>query len=130
MRSGITLEMANYTSNLPYLVVAELNDGKEQFLCPVVGEVKPHFGKSMCKQSLINYKNKKIRYGGTGYPPDFVGTSEGTSVRFMNMLAEKLQFNPTLTWSPSYYELFNKVDHLCEESRRYILIKLSLLVQQ
>ena len=44
MRSGITLEMANYTSNLPFMVGAQLDDGKEQFLCPIVGEFKPQFG--------------------------------------------------------------------------------------
>ena len=30
MQSGITLEMANNTLNLPYLVAAKLDDGKEQ----------------------------------------------------------------------------------------------------
>ena len=148
MRSGITLEMANNTSNLPYLVAAKLDDGKEQFLCPVVGEVRPQFGRSMCKQSFINYKNKKIRYGIFGLPPEFVPANsfgngngigidetlmDGTSSRFMKMLAEKLQFYPTFTRSPNWHSLVSKVDHLhlCVESRQYIIItKISLLVQQ
>ena len=146
MQSGITLEMANNTLNLPYLVAAKLDDGKEQFLCPVVGEVRPQFGQSMCKQSFINYKNKKIRYGIFGLPPEFVPANsfgngngidetlvDGTSSRFMKMLAEKLRFYPTFTWSPNWYTLVSKVDllHLCIESRQYIIIsKMSLLVQQ
>ena len=125
MRSGITLEMADNTSNLPYLVVAQLDDGKEQFLCPVVGKAEPHFGQSMCKQAFINYKNKKIRYGLVGVPPDVIPqdvmftkngigrydevTIDGTSTRLMKMLAEKLKFKPFFTWSPSYYGLFNMV---------------------
>ena len=122
MRSGITLQMANYTSNLPYLVAAQLDDGKEQFLCPSVGEVKPQFVRSMCKQSFISYKNKKIRYGIFGFPPEFVPgngignydatTIDGTSQRFMKMLAEKLKFFPSFTWSPSWLSLVNKVDQL------------------
>ena len=80
MRSGITLEMANYTSNLPYLVAAKLDNGKEQFLCPVVGEVRPQFGQSMCKQSFISYKNKKIRYGFFGVPP-YVVSRQNSSLQ-------------------------------------------------
>ena len=132
MRSGVTLEMANNTSNLPFLVAAQLDDGKEQFLCPVVGEVKPHFGRSMCKQSFINYKNKKIRYGLVGYAPDvaipkFFGngkiTLDGTTPSLLKMLAEKLTFYPIFDWTPSYYALFNKVDEVCEESRQHKLVK-------
>ena len=138
MRSGITLQMANYTSNLPYLVAAQLDDGKEQFLCPIVGEVKPQFGQSMCKQSFTNYKNKKIRYGVFGFPPEFVPTTifgngignndetliDGISPKFLKMLAEKLKFYPAFTWSPSWSSLVNKVHHLCEESRQHIIIKI------
>ena len=129
MRSGITLEMANYTSNLPFMVAAQLDDGKKQFLCPVVGEVKPQFGPSMCKKSFINYKNKKIRYGVFGLPPEFFPvnifvngisnfdetTIDGRSPNFLKMLAEKLNFYPTFTWSASWYSLVNKVYHLREE---------------
>ena len=146
MRSGISLENANYTSNLPYMVAAQMDDGKEQFLCPVVGEARPQFGQSMCKQSLINYKNKKIRYGVFGVPPYFVPansfgngyridetTMDGTIPRFMKMLAEKLNFYPNFTRSSNWYSLVSKVNHLhlCGESMQYILLrKMSLLVQQ
>ena len=132
MRSGITLEMANNTSNLPFLVAAQLDDGKEQFLCPVVGEIKPHFGLSMCTQSFINYKNKKIRYGMVGVPPHLAVPEnfgngkiaiDGTAPSLMKMLAEKLSFNPIFVWTNSYNAVFNKVYHLCEESKPCILIK-------
>ena len=142
MRSGITLEMANNTLNLPYLVAAQLDDGKEQFLCPIVGEVRPQFGPSMCKQSFINYKNKKIRYGVFGLPPEFVPansfgngyainetTMDGTTPRFMKMLAEKLNFYPSFTMSPNWKSLVRKVGHLYEESHQYKIIrKISFLV--
>ena len=39
----------------------------------------------------------------------------------MKMLAEKLNFYPTFTWSPSWTSLVNKVDYLCEESMQYII---------
>ena len=55
---------------------------------------------------------------------------DGISPEFMKMLAEKLNFYPTFTWSSSWSSLVNKVDPLCEESRQYIIIKNSLLVQQ
>ena len=129
MRSGMTLEMANYTSNLPYLVAAQLDDGKEQFLCPVVGEVKPQFGQVMCRQSFISYKNKKLRIGATGVPPEFFistnsgvfdeKTTDGTSVRLIRMLAEKLKFSPILSLpaTASFNAVTNQVDHLREKSK-------------
>ena len=70
LRSGITLESAKNTSNLPFLVAAQLDDGKNQFLCPIVGEVKPGFGREMCKKSYLDYKGKKLRIGGVGLLPD------------------------------------------------------------
>ena len=77
LQSGITLEMAKNTSNLPYLVAAQLDDGKKQFLCPIVGEVKPVLGQEMCKKSYLSYKGKKIRMGGTGLLPDAYITRPG-----------------------------------------------------
>ena len=70
LRSGITLEMAKNTSNLPYLMAAQYDDGKEQFLCPIVGEGKTEFGQVMCRKSYLSYKNKKLRIGGVGLLPD------------------------------------------------------------
>ena len=43
MGPGISLDMTSLTTNttkLPFLVAAELEQGKEQFLCPVVGEIE------------------------------------------------------------------------------------------
>ena len=70
LRSGITLEMAKNTSNLPYLMAAQYDDGKEQFLCPIVGEGKTEFGQVMCRKSYLSYENKKLRIGGVGLLPD------------------------------------------------------------
>ena len=66
LQSGITLEMAKNTSNLPYLVAAQLDDGKKQFLCPIVGEVKPVLGQEMCKKSYLSYKARKFVWVGLG----------------------------------------------------------------
>ena len=75
MGSGITLEMANNTSNLPFLVAAQLDNGKEQFLCPVVGKREPHVQNSMCDDNFASYKDKTIRFGIIGVPPYLYGKS-------------------------------------------------------
>ena len=116
MRSGITLETATNSSNLPYLVAARLHDGKEQFLCPVVGEVHPRLGQQMCRKSYLHYKNKILRIGLMGILPDFVMTStgsiDGTNIRLIKMLAERLRFTPDIILAPSFNAASNQVSTL------------------
>ena len=106
MRAGITLEMATNTSNLPYLVAAESQHGTEQFICPVVAEVKPRLRHEMCSPSYLDYKNKILRIGLLGFPPDFVlsstGTIEGVNIRLIKMMAERLKFMPEINIPASF----------------------------
>ena len=106
MRAGITLEMATNTSNLPYLVAAESQHGTEQFICPVVAEVKPRLRHEMCSPSYLDYKNKILRIGLLGFPPDFVlsstDTIEGVNIRLIKMMAERLTFMPDINIPASF----------------------------
>ena len=111
--SGFNLEMARNSSNLPFLVAVESDNGQEQFLCPVVGEVKPHLSPEMCKTSYQSYKGNKLRIGLTGVLPEFTvtrtGTIEGTAVWLIKMLAERLRFTPEIVLAPSFSAAANQV---------------------
>ena len=76
MSSGMTLNMAPNITKLPFLVAAELEDGREQFLCPVVGEPEPFLQHSMCDHAYTSYKNKVIRVGVIGVPPYLYGKTQ------------------------------------------------------
>ena len=41
MAKGITLDMASNTEKLPFLIVANMEGGGNQFLCPIVGRSEP-----------------------------------------------------------------------------------------
>ena len=73
MVSDVTLNEAMNVTKLPFLVAAELKGGKEQFLCPVVGEREPHLQNTMCVDNYTSYKNKVIRFSITGVPPYLYG---------------------------------------------------------
>ena len=66
---GMTLEMATNTTKLPFLVAARTMDGKEQFLCPVIGEKNPRLQDTRCDRSYSSYKNKSLTVGIFGIPP-------------------------------------------------------------
>ena len=102
--SGTNLEMASNTSNLPFLVISELEDGRAQFLCPVVGEYKPQLVYEMCSASLLHYQNKILRIGLFGTKPDFVRTPDraldGSNIRMIKMMSKRLKFYPNITITP------------------------------
>ena len=106
MGLGITLEMATNISTLPFLVAAESEHGKIQFLCPVVGDLKPRLWDEMCSPSFLEHKDKVLRIGLLGLPPDFVmtsvGTIDGVNIRFINTMAERLQFIPEIKVAESF----------------------------
>ena len=101
MHSSITLHMVKNTSNLPFLVAAVTEYGREQFLCPMVGEMSPRIENEMCNPSYLDYKNKTLRIGLTGLPPDFIrfpdGKIEGVNIRMMRMISERLKFTPKIS---------------------------------
>ena len=104
-RLALVLKISTNTSlgiasniNLPFLVAAVLRNGKEQFLCPVVGENKPRLQDIMCDLSYTSYKNKILRAGIVGSPPYFIiqeQKTDGVDVKFLKFLTEKknLQLN-------------------------------------
>ena len=75
MVSNLTLYEARNITKLPFLVAAELKGGKEQFLCPVVGESNPLLQDTNCNLSYTSYKGKTLRVGIFGGPPNFIGKS-------------------------------------------------------
>ena len=98
-RLAVVLKISTNTSlgiasniNLPFLVAAVLRNGKEQFLCPVVGENKPRLQDIMCDLSYTSYKNKILRAGIYGSPPYFTiqgQKTDGVDVKFLKFLTEK-----------------------------------------
>ena len=70
---GLTLDMATNTTKLPFLVASRMEDGKEQFLCPMVGEANPQLQNGKCELIYTSYKNKSLRVGIFGFPPAFFG---------------------------------------------------------
>ena len=96
--SSTSFDIASNMTNLPFLVAAILISGKEQFLCPVVGEHKPRLQDVMCDLSYTSYKNKMLMTGIAGFPPYFTiqeQKTDGVDVKFLKYLTEKknLQLN-------------------------------------
>ena len=69
---GVTLNDIKNTHKLPFLIAAELDNGEEQFLCPVIGQPDPWRQQSMCKESYVSAKNKVLRVAILGSSPWFV----------------------------------------------------------
>ena len=64
MGGSINLDSSVNTTKLPFMVAAELQEeGKEQFLCPVVGENEPLFLNVICPHSYTSHEKKTIRAG-------------------------------------------------------------------
>ena len=114
MHSGITLDMATNKS-LPFLVAAEISQGKEQFLCPVVGKKEPNLQKDLCQRSGVSYKNKKLRVTIIGPPPYQVVEPyiDGTIVRFNTMIAQRLSYTTELIAPMNYIHAYSMVCNLC-----------------
>ena len=84
LSQGMTLEMATNTTKLPFLVAASRADGKEQFLCPVIGEKTPYLQDTKCDISYSSYKNKSLRVGIFGIPPYYYGKFTIPTTFFQN----------------------------------------------
>ena len=103
MDSGITLDMATNVTKLPFLVAAESNHSRTQFLCPVIGEMEPRLELDMCQTSYVSYKNRALRVGMWGVKPYVINANLGYGMdfRMLTMLAERLQFSPKIVVCPS-----------------------------
>ena len=111
MEKGITLEMATNTDKLPFLVAAQLESGEKQFLCPVIGKITPLMQSNMCDISYVSYKYKKLKIGLLGITPHLIfdGGIDGTDLRLIKLLAEKLKFQPDIVIPPTYRQGRNMV---------------------
>ena len=121
LRSGISLEVATNTSNLPYSVAGEAESGREEFLCPSVGHIKPLLVNKMCSPWYLNYKNKAIRIGLLGLLPDFALTStgvDGTLIRLIKMISERLKFQPHIRIPDSFEKLVEEVCQVYKNTNR------------
>ena len=118
LTSGISLEVAKNTSYLPYLVAGEADNGREQFLCPSVGHIKPLLVSKMCSPLYLNYKYKAIIIGLLGVTPDLALTSagvDGTQIRLIKIMSERLKFQPHIKIPDSFEKHANKV---CQTQKR------------
>ena len=66
---NISLELEQRTNNVSFLVAAELDDGRAQFLCPIVGDSMPHLQERLCDFSYTTLKGSKLRVGMFGVAP-------------------------------------------------------------
>ena len=125
MAKGITLEMTPDIEKLPFIIVARLEGGGEQFLCPVIGRAKPLLQGHMCDISYASYKYKKLRVGISGVVPHFFlpkgnGVMDGTHVRLLSLLAEKLKFMPDVVVPRTFEQGANMV----KNKKNYMLFKM------
>ena len=112
--NGTTLNLATNTEKLPFLIAAaRIEGGGNQFLCPVLGSAKPILQNHMCDISYVSYKYKKLRVGLLGQNPHLFPTKvgiDGTDVRLLGLLAEKLKFIPDIVIPGTYDQGANMVN--------------------
>ena len=71
MGSGLSLKNTFDTKKPPFLVAAQLEKGKEQFICPAIEEVD--LQECMCDKSFASLTGKMLHVGILGMGPHFVG---------------------------------------------------------
>ena len=113
MGANVTLDMLKNTTKLPFLIAAELEQGREQFICPIVGEMIPRLEENMCKPSYASFKEKIVRVALLGIPPYFMVTNtgqiDGTDIRLLRLLEQKLNFRAEINVPQSFLEADTKV---------------------
>ena len=103
--TSINLELATNATKIPFLLAVKLNNEQELFICPVIGLDKTLLEREMCRQSYLSYKTKSIRIEFLGIEPYFVPTKteiDGTDMRLIKMLADKLSFIPRVVIPSSF----------------------------
>ena len=71
MGQRLSLNDMSDTKNLPFLVAAQQENGKEQFICPAIGEIDSQ--EYMCDRSYGSLNGKMLHVGIVGIGPYFVG---------------------------------------------------------
>ena len=97
--SDIGLDAVNRT-RLPVLIAAVLNNGEEQFLCPVVGEGESFMQDHMCDDNYTSYKNKILRIGMLGMAPYLEVTNksiDGIDYHLLQLLVKRMNFVANIT---------------------------------
>ena len=93
--------MITNTTKLPFPIAAELEEGREQFLCPTVGNMNPSLEQEMCKPSHVTQRGKTLHISLLGIPPHFMLTSDGNidgvNLRMLKILEQKLNFTSEIT---------------------------------
>ena len=111
--SGLSLAMPNWSNtSLPFMIAAALDNGKEQFLCPVLGVDKPRLQEQMCDSSYSHYEEKLLKIGIVGINPYFMSTEngiDGTDVRLIQLLEKALSFRAEVIPMNSFSEAVNMV---------------------
>ena len=67
----------------------------------------------MCDKSYTTYRYKKLKVGIVGVPPHFFPTKsgiDGTDIRLLRLLAEKLKFMPDVVVPRTFEQGFNMVE--------------------
>ena len=108
----VTLNMATDFAKLPFLIAAQLEGGREQFLCPIVGKPEPILQDFICNEIYASYRYKKLRVGLFGVNPHLFRKGngiDGTDWRMMKLLAEKLKFEPDVKIARSFEHGANMV---------------------
>ena len=103
--SNTSLDIASNMINLPFLVAAVLSNGKEQFLCPVLGEHQPRLQDLMCDMSYKSYTNKMLRVGMVGFPPYFAIQEQkivGVDMMFLKFLEEKKSLQSNINFHKTF----------------------------
>ena len=114
MSSGITLNKITNITKLPFPIAAELEHGKEQFLCPAIGKLKPFLEQEMCNPSYVSYRDKQLRIAFLGLPPQFIfdinsGNIDGVYIKMIRILEQKLNFSTEITVPGSFDDAIAKV---------------------
>ena len=71
MSNGLTLDMANNTTKLPFVIAARLEGISDQFLCPIIGQANPSLQDMKCDLKYTSLENKTLRTGIYGLVPNF-----------------------------------------------------------
>ena len=103
--SSTSLKSVNSTK-IPYLLGAQMEDGKSQFLCPTTGSYGPTMESGMCPQTYTGYRHRYIRVGFHDFirPYGFLNESsnpDGIEARFMELVQEKMTFKANYTFFKS-----------------------------
>ena len=98
--SNLSLGKLTNITNLPFVIAAQQENGKDQFLCPTIESYKPVLQQSMCRKDDADYRGKTIRVAVfTGAKPFGYmtedGFGEGVDKRFMDVVKEKFGFSTT-----------------------------------